>query len=127
MDDDPSEFQVKVLASLSQGLHSIYSDRLLCDLKVTVGPQTFDCHRLVLAAVSGFFRSLVSSSWVESGTREVTIEHEDVTAESFQMLLDILYKTEDVISEATAKDVLRMASFLQVRFPGMVNFLFNDM
>ena len=112
--DNPSGFQVKVLASLSQGLHNIYSDRLLCDLKVTVGPKTFDCHRLVLAAVSGFFQSLVSRSWAENRAGEVKIEHEDVTPESFQMLLDILYKTEDVINKATAKDVLRMAIFLQV-------------
>ena len=110
----PSAFQVKVLSNISQGIDSIYNDRLLCDLKVTVGHVTFDCHRLVMAAVSGFFQGLMSAPWQESQTGQVKIEHEDVTTESFQMLLDILYKNEEVITEETVKDVLRMSIFLQV-------------
>ena len=115
MADTLSEFQVKVLSSICRGIDSMYKDGLLCDLKVTVGHVTFDCHSLVLAAVSGFFQALVTSSWRESQNGHVTIEHEDVTAESFQMLLDILYKAEEVITKETAKDVLRMSIYLQVR------------
>ncbi|KAK7116792.1 kelch-like protein 6 [Littorina saxatilis] len=116
MAEEPSGFQVKVMANICQGIDGIYNETLLCDLKVTVGHVTFECHRLVLAAVSGFFQALMSSSWAESRKGEVKIEHEDVTPESFQMLLDILYKTEEVITKETATDVLRMAIFLQVKF-----------
>ena len=115
MADTPSEFQVKVLSSICRGIDSMYKDGLLCDLKVSVGHVTFDCHSLVLAAVSGFFQALITSSWRESQNGHVTIEHEDVTAESFQMLLDILYKAKEVITKETAKDVLRMSIYLQVR------------
>ena len=115
MADAPSAFQIKVLANLCQGIDSIYNDRLLCDLKVTVGQVTFDCHLLVMAAVSGFFQSLMSSPWQESHTGQVELKHDDVTAESFQMLLDILYKTKEVITMQTARDVLRMSVFLQVK------------
>ena len=111
----PSAFEVKVFSNVCRGIDSIYNDRQMCDLKVTVGRMTFDCHRLVMAAVSGFFQALMSSSWQESQTGQVKIEHDDVTSETFQILLDILYKAEEVINKTTVKDVLRMSVFLQVK------------
>ena len=116
----PINFKLEVKNNLIRGIYSIFNDGLLCDLKVSVSGKTFACHRLILASASGYFRSLASSFWEESRTGEVKLEHEDVTAESFQMLLDILYKSENVIDMSTAKDVLRMASYLQVSLPIIV-------
>ncbi|KAK7487795.1 hypothetical protein BaRGS_00020936 [Batillaria attramentaria] len=109
-------FQDKVFANLCQGIDHLYTDQQLCDLKVVVGEQTFECHRLVLAAVSQFFQALLTSSWRESSSGIVNIEHEDVPAESFSLLLDILYHGKDIITMETAKDILKMSIFLQVKF-----------
>lgn len=108
------ELEIRMLRHLRIGLSHLCKEGELCDVTITVGEKTFVCHRLILSAVSRFFRSSLNSAWQESCSRVVVIEHEDVTAQSFQFLLDILYDAHDVITMDTVQDVLRMAIFLQI-------------
>lgn len=113
---ETGKFKDRVFSNLCQGIDELYSDGQLCDLVVNVGDSQFSCHRLVMGAASGFFRSSLTSFWLESSSGVVSIDHEDVTKTSFHLLLDILYKGEDVVTKETVNDILRMSIFLQVKF-----------
>ncbi|KAL8586197.1 hypothetical protein ACOMHN_021464 [Nucella lapillus] len=109
--------QAELLAILRQGMQRMRAEKSLCDLVVLVGNKSFHCHLLLLASVSGYFRSVASGSWEERHSGKVTLMHDDVTEKSFGMFLDVLYKSEDdVITIDTVTDVLRTAIYLNVPF-----------
>lgn len=113
---EEARFFDEVRANIFQGIGNIFSDGDLCDLTVYVGDKEFACHRLILSAVSGFFKSSLTSSWRESSTGKIHVNHEDVTEESFALLLLALYKGKDVVNMETVKGVLKMSVFLQIKF-----------
>ncbi|KAK7462487.1 hypothetical protein BaRGS_00038456 [Batillaria attramentaria] len=112
-----SDFRVEHVLNKAfrQGIQLIYSDKELFDLTVVVSGKEFQCHRLILVAVSDFFRLMLTHPWQESASRVVHIDHEDVTEESFQLILNILYLREN-ITIYTAMAVLKTAIFLQISF-----------
>ncbi|KAK7481075.1 hypothetical protein BaRGS_00027711 [Batillaria attramentaria] len=121
--------QQGIIAASCQGINNLYTNKHFCDLKVIISGKVFECHRLILAAVSEFFRSSLTVSWQESSSSTVEIDNEDVTAESFQILLDILYKGHNVISMETVEDLLRMSIYLCVCFleESCVQFMMENM
>ncbi|KAK7457967.1 hypothetical protein BaRGS_00039139 [Batillaria attramentaria] len=115
-ESERTDFQNKVLAGLQGGFNHLYSHGLLFDLTVAIGDETFECHRFMLAAASDFFKASLTSSWCESSSRLVRLDHSDVTSDSFRLLLDILYEGKDVVTMTTARGILKMAIFLQIKF-----------
>ncbi|KAK7491044.1 hypothetical protein BaRGS_00017740 [Batillaria attramentaria] len=111
-----TNFERKIMKHLFEKFDHLYSQRHFCDVTVAIGDETFECHRFMLAAASDFFEASLTSSFYESCSRVVRISHSDVTAESFRMLLDLLYKGKDVVTKETGSDLLKMAVFLQIRF-----------
>lgn len=102
--------------SLHEGLNQLYTTSQLCDLTVNVSGTVFHCHRVVLAAVSGFFQCSLTAAWKETATRVIDIDHEDVSAESFGYLLQLLYNVgADVINVTTVWGILTLSLFLQIR------------
>ncbi|PVD27350.1 hypothetical protein C0Q70_12506 [Pomacea canaliculata] len=106
----------RACTNIYRGLGQQLHDEDLCDLIVVVGEKEFSCHGVVLASVSEFFRASLKPCWREDSSRKVDITHEDVSPESFGYLLDILYRGKDVINSKTAKDILRMSVYLQIKF-----------
>ncbi|KAK7502731.1 hypothetical protein BaRGS_00005981, partial [Batillaria attramentaria] len=101
--------------ALGEGIGRLYEDKMFFDLKVIISGATFECHRAVLAAVSEFFMSSLACTWQEGTSRVVHIDHEDVTVESFNLLLEVMYY-DAVITEETAKVLLKTATYLQIPF-----------
>ncbi|KAK7481074.1 hypothetical protein BaRGS_00027710, partial [Batillaria attramentaria] len=104
--------QQRFFTTYCQGISLIRGH--FCDLKVIISGAVFECHRLLLASLSEFFRLALTGAWRESSSSTVEISHEDVTAESFQIFLDIVYEGHDVISIETVEGIFRMSVFLCV-------------
>ena len=45
-------------ADASCGIRQMYDDGQLCDVHITIDGQTIDCHRVVLAAHSDYFKKM---------------------------------------------------------------------
>lgn len=109
------EFKVTLQRTLSEGLATLFEDESLVDLVVIVEGQRFPCHGVVLASVSDYFWSMLTSQWKETTSREVTLDSGNVTKEVFQQILDIIYKQEQLpFSFENAKEILKSVCYLQI-------------
>ncbi|PVD27343.1 hypothetical protein C0Q70_12499 [Pomacea canaliculata] len=106
----------RAFTNICLGLGQQVDEEDFCDLIVVAGQKEFPCHRAVLASVSSFFKTSLMPCWKESSSGRVEITHEDVSPESFGFLMDIIYKGQNVVRNETAKDILKMSVYLQIRF-----------
>ncbi|XP_025099945.1 ectoderm-neural cortex protein 1-like, partial [Pomacea canaliculata] len=106
----------RTFANVCRGLGQQVDDEDFCDVTVTVGEKTFPCHRVVLASVSEFFKMSLKPCWREASNGRVDITHEDVSPEAFGYLMEILYKGRDMVDNNTAKDILKMSVYLQIKY-----------
>ncbi|XP_059175091.1 uncharacterized protein LOC131955131 [Physella acuta] len=104
----------EVCLQIVQGLENVWNENILFDFAVRVQDKTIECHRLVLAACSEFFRALF-----RSGMKEVTencVVLEDVSCQVFRLILDFIYKGINTISPDNFIEVWRAAHMLQFNF-----------
>lgn len=103
----------------------------LPDLMVFIGRHHFPCHKLLLVAVSEYFRSALSGSWAETqapsrrqtgdqelGATMLNLHPDDVSPEAFRLLLAMVYSDdvatlEYAISADRALGLLTAALYLQ--------------
>nr|KAG5688159.1 hypothetical protein BaRGS_028452 [Batillaria attramentaria] len=108
-------FRERVGRFIHDGLQQLWEDDQLFDLEVIIDDKVFRCHKVILSAVSGYFRSLLTLDKHGGDTGVVRLEGGHVTPEAFQGLLELLYDGKDVIQNDTAMDMLKAATFLQMR------------
>ncbi|CAL1532007.1 unnamed protein product [Lymnaea stagnalis] len=84
------------------------------DFTVVVEGRRFSCFRFVLEACSGFFSGLFRSCMKEKEVNSVTIG--GMTSATFQLILDVLYTSADVITVKNVFDIWHAANQLQVEF-----------
>ncbi|XP_025101095.1 kelch-like protein 24 isoform X1 [Pomacea canaliculata] len=106
----------RTFVNVCRGLGQQLDDEDFCDVTVTVGEKTFSCHRVVLASVSEYFKRSLTENWREGPSGQPDIKHEDVSPEAFGYLMDILYKGRDMVDNNTAKDILKMSLYLQIKY-----------
>ena len=82
------------------------------DLTVEAGGVEFQCHRLILAAISGFFRSLLSSGMRESTERRVQLQ--GIPSDVFTDVLRWIYDGSFILSLENVFDVLPAADQLDI-------------
>ncbi|XP_072023098.1 uncharacterized protein [Amphiura filiformis] len=96
------------------GIGELRSEKILCDVVIKVGSQEFQAHKNILAASSGYFNTMFTSGFQESGAAEVMVEGE---SNIFKVLLYYIYvgqmKPWHLIEE-NASDVLNMACYLDL-------------
>jgi len=68
-------------------VHCSYSSKLA--IYILVGTQRFSAHRLVLSAMSDYFRAMFNSNVREAEAKEIAIHN--VEAEIFQHLINYIY------------------------------------
>lgn len=97
-------------------LQSVRNDSSFSDAVIEVASSTFHVHRVVVAALSPFFRNAFSNGFAESTRRHVKIN--DTTEQVVQTLLDYAYGsdvTESCQNDlALAMDLWELAHRLQV-------------
>ncbi|GFO24124.1 kelch-like 40 [Plakobranchus ocellatus] len=85
------------------------------DVTVVVGTREFQCHRMILAATSEFFRlALVSRGMKEDLERKITLKTIDEVA--FSNILTYVYCGEIDITEQQLFSVWQAAHLLQITF-----------
>ena len=103
--------------SLGNTSHTWRDDRLaglwrqgvLCDIEVLAGGESFQAHRIVLAAASEFFAALLSGSWHDS-TGPVALP--DLEPAAFAVVLEWMYTGSASCSTAILPAVLRASAHL---------------
>ena len=84
------------------------------DLVVMVGSSEFQCHRVIMAAVSGFFRGLLASGMKEVDEGKVTLK--ELSGEAFSHVLTCVYTGRCVVTENNLFDVWAAADRLDVGY-----------
>ncbi|XP_067422767.1 kelch-like protein 12 [Emydura macquarii macquarii] len=97
---------------LSKGLKQLYQHQLLCDATLVCEGRRFSCHRVLLAAVSPYFKDVFTSSWKESQGGEVVLQ--DMSPSLLQSILKYIYTEELSLTLETAPDLFAAASKLQI-------------
>uniref|UniRef100_W5LKW1 Intracisternal A particle-promoted polypeptide n=1 Tax=Astyanax mexicanus TaxID=7994 RepID=W5LKW1_ASTMX len=83
-----------------------------CDVRLLVGGQVFQVHRLVLAASGPYFSALFSGGMSEAREEEVQIT--GVDAEVFQVLLEFIYTGSIDVTVENVQELMVAADMLQL-------------
>lgn len=98
--------------SLSQGLDQQREKNHYTDTKIAVGDRTFECHRVVLAAMSPFFEAMYLSAMRE---RDGIVTLGDIEPAIFEVILKFVYSGEDIVNANNADALLQAAAMLQIK------------
>lgn len=97
---------------LMSSADSMRMDSFICDFKIKVGSRTYNTHRLVLAAHSGYFKALFSSDMKEASQGFAVMDHANPT--SMQNCIDYMYTSKCDIRSYCAS-TLQLANYLQMK------------
>ncbi|XP_076093860.1 kelch-like protein 35 isoform X1 [Mytilus galloprovincialis] len=103
----------EVSRELYNSLEDMYKHDRHTDTKLVVGDRTFNCHRVVLAAISPYFDAMFSSGMIESQNGTVNIQ--DCSVGIFENILDFIYTGRKVVTFDNCEDLLKAAAIFQMR------------
>ncbi|XP_063291945.1 zinc finger and BTB domain-containing protein 40 [Pelobates fuscus] len=89
-------------------LHTLCKEQQFCDCTIFIGALHFRAHKLVLAAASLLFKSLLES------TDTISIDASVVTSEEFSLLLEILYSGKLPPGKHNLTKIISVADSLQM-------------
>ncbi|XP_009703577.1 PREDICTED: zinc finger and BTB domain-containing protein 40 [Cariama cristata] len=93
---------------LLQQLYTLCKEQQFCDCTIVIGNVHFRAHKVVLAAASLLFRSLLDS------TDTISIDASVVTPEEFALLLEIVYSGKLPLGKHNFTKVISVADSLQM-------------
>ncbi|XP_026480706.1 longitudinals lacking protein, isoforms H/M/V-like [Ctenocephalides felis] len=99
------------LGSLGAAFPQLLAGGRFVDCTLACEGRQLTCHRLVLAACSGFFESLLG----ENPCQHPIIILKDVRFWELQALVDFMYKGEVNVTQEGLQDLLKCAETLQIR------------
>ncbi|XP_041920510.1 kelch repeat and BTB domain-containing protein 8 isoform X1 [Alosa pseudoharengus] len=111
-EDFPDDSTTPLGDYITHGLKQLLDAQQLCDVTLLVEGKRFMCHRVLLAAVSPYFRAMFTSPLVESRLTEIRLE--EVTPAVMDTVIQFIYTGEAGLSLDTAEDLFVAASRLQV-------------
>ncbi|XP_057378242.1 kelch-like protein diablo [Daphnia carinata] len=102
---------------LMDGLNDLRTSGLLCDVVLVTGDSEHSAQRVVLAAVSPYFRAMFSGTgnglrFLESEQSKITLH--DIDSAILEQILNFIYTAEIQITEKNVSDFLVAADFLQI-------------
>ncbi len=125
MSADPSQHRQELI----ERLDILRTNQSFCDVTIAVEDKEFNAHKVVLAAASPFFLSLLASDMRESKEQLIKIELEEATASVMEAVLQYIYTGKVSITEERAHDLIATADYLLL--PGLktmaCNFLKENM
>lgn len=93
---------------LLQQLHTLCREQQFCDCAIFIGNVRFGAHKVVLAAASLLFKSLLDS------TDTISIDASVVTPEEFALLLEMMYSGKLPLGKHNFSKVISVADSLQM-------------
>ena len=110
---DPSQHRQE----LTERLDSLRRLDSFCDVTIAVKGQEFKAHKVVLAAASPFFLSLLESNMRESNEQLIRIELEEATASVMEDVLKYVYTGNVSVTEESGHNLIATADYLLL--PGL--------
>jgi hypothetical protein len=110
-------------SDLTPSLQSLWKEGQLCDLKlISEDNQTFEAHKIILAAASGYFRALFvgagrhlrESFDHDTAPEEQTIRLPAVSGESLRSVLEVIYEKRLNIHDGNVEDLLTASNYLDI-------------
>ena len=110
-------------SSMWPAFYLFQQEQLFCDADIVCSDQTkIPAHRLILAAVSPYFKALFNSPLQHQCNSDATTKTSLAmfTPSTVQLMMDMIYRRHDQLSKENHKDVdylelMRLCDFLQVR------------
>ena len=108
---------------LTPSLQSLWEEGQLCDLTlISKDDQTFEAHKIILAAASGYFRALFvgagrhlrESFDRDRSANEQIIRLPAVSGDSLRSVLEIIYNKQISISDENVEDLLAASNYLDI-------------
>lgn len=110
----PAKYDSRMDSQLRRQLYTLCQRGELTDIKINIGSHYFDCHRAVLAANPGYFRSLFDSGMCETSSSVIVIRH-PISYQTFNNVLKFLYLGEsNVVSVDNAYEMHLAATYFQI-------------
>lgn len=109
---DKPPFSLCIASALLNGLKEHKQTLEFSDVQIVVDNFEFRCHRVILAACSGFFKAVFSSGMKEDLERKVILK--DISCETFADVLDCIYTARNIVNEKNMFEVWDAANQLQI-------------
>ncbi|KAL9953960.1 hypothetical protein ACROYT_G041442 [Oculina patagonica] len=97
---------------LVERLNILRRNESFCDVKVIVKDKEFNAHKVVLAAASPFFLTLLASDMKESKEQLIKIELEEATESVMEAVLQYIYTGNVSVTEESAHNLIATADYL---------------
>uniref|UniRef100_A0A8C1SXT1 Kelch-like family member 6 n=1 Tax=Cyprinus carpio TaxID=7962 RepID=A0A8C1SXT1_CYPCA len=97
---------------LQDGLHSLRLEDSLIDVSLLIQGQSFQCHRVVLAAASHYFRAMFCNDLREKHEENINIK--GIDADTMRILLEYTYTSKVIITKDNVQRMLEAASLFQL-------------
>ena len=119
MTPEPSQHRQELV----QRLDFLRANESFCDVTITVKGKEFNAHKVVLAAASPFFLTLLTSDMRESNEQLIRIELEEATAPVMEDVLKYIYTGNVSVTEKRAHNLFATADYLLL--PGLKTMVGN--
>ncbi len=111
----PRSQKLKKMELLQSGIESVYQDKLLCDVQLQAEGMIFPAHKIILVAMSDYFRAMFSRGFKESNQGDKPILMEGVSAVGLKVILDSLYTMELKLTPENILETIPVACMLQIQ------------
>lgn len=93
-------------------LTEFFENDVFCDVEIKVGNKGFKCHRVILACVSEYFKTMFTTEMAES--KRSVIQIKDIDEEALQSLIKFAYSAKILLSVDSVQSLLYASSILQI-------------
>ncbi|XP_041368123.1 kelch-like protein 24 [Gigantopelta aegis] len=97
---------------MMENIHRMYKEQRHTDIEVKVKDTTFECHKLVLAAMSPYFDAMFYSGMIECTDNVVRLQN--LSASTFESVLSFLYLGKCHIHTENVEDLLKASAMFQI-------------
>lgn len=98
--------------NLMTEVHSLWRQEQLCDVRLKAQNQVISAHRVVLAAVSPYFKAMFCSHLDESQQTEIEIQ--GLSSSVLHMIVEYAYTSVLLLTEENVQMVLHAASIMHI-------------
>ena len=95
-----------------RGLMELRDQKLLCDVDLVAGDETFPVHRVVLAAASPYFQAMFTGGFRENEMDVVTLK--EISSKGLKCVLDAIYTGEVKLTDENVDLALPVANLMQM-------------
>lgn len=93
-------------------MYQLWKDKELCDVNLSVDGVDIPAHRIVLAALSPYFKAMFCSQLNEKKRFQITIQ--DLSPHAVKTIVEFAYTADLELTEETVQSVMQTATMMQI-------------